>query len=85
MNTVIKMYQPARYRIKVYGAVDKRWFAYYDNMVLEKENEEEGRPLTTITGQVTDQAALLGILNLLYDMQLPLISIKYISGPEGSA
>ncbi len=79
MSAVIKMYQPARYRIKVYGAVNKRWFAYYDDMVLEKEDEGEERPYTTITGQVADQAALLGILNLLYDMHLPLISIEYIS------
>ncbi len=77
MNAILKMYQPVCYRIKVCGVIDERWFTYYGNMVLEKEEKGE-RPYTTIIGQVADQAALLGILNLLYDMQLPLVSIQYI-------
>jgi hypothetical protein len=77
MKRDIRMDLPLQYRIQVAGAIDKTWFDYYDNMYLESVTEEEGkRPLTTLTGQVTDQAALMGMLNLLYDMQLPLLSVE---------
>ena len=46
--------------------------------LLEQLNRFGKRPFTTLTGQVTDQAALMGILNHLYDLQLPLISVEYL-------
>ena len=76
MKPNIRMDLPFPYRIKVNGAIDKKWFTYYDNMTVEVEDGGGKRPLTTLTGQVTDQAALMGILNLLYDMQCPLLSVE---------
>ena len=81
MKSHIKMYRPARYCIKVSGAIDETWFSYHEGLVLEAESTGQERPLTTLTGQVTDQAALMGILNHLYDMQCPLISVEYLIEP----
>ena len=78
MQRNIKMYRPARYCIKVSGAINEKWFSYHEGMVVEAERSGQKRPLTTLTGQVTDQAALMGILNYLYDMQCPLISVEYL-------
>ena len=77
-TTHIKMYRAADYCIKVSGTIDKEWFSYHDNMVVEEVDMGEQRPLTILTGQVTDQAALMGILNHLYDLQLPLVSVEYL-------
>jgi len=33
-------------------------------------------PVTTLTGEVRDQAALLGVLNALYDMGCPLLKVE---------
>ena len=69
---------PAHYRIQVHGAVDEVWFEYHDNMAIEIKAGSMKRPLTTLTGRVVDQAALQGILSLLYDMQLPLVSVEWL-------
>lgn len=78
MTDDLSMDIPARYRIQVHGAVNKNWFDYYDNMVIEIETGSMQRPLTTLTGRVVDQAALQGILSLLYSMQLPLVSVEWL-------
>ena len=69
---------PANYRISVHGGVDEAWFEYYDHMTIKIEAGSMKRPLSTLTGQVIDQSALMGILNHLYDLQLPLISVEYL-------
>ena len=72
------MYRAADYCITVSGAIDENWFDYHDHMVVEEVDVGKKRPLTTLTGQVTDQAALMGILNHLYDLQLPIVSVKHL-------
>ena len=79
MTTKISMDFPASYRIKISGRIDENWFAYYDNMVLEQENEDGKRLVTKLSGSVPDQAALISMLTLLYDMRCPLISVEYLS------
>jgi hypothetical protein len=37
------------------------------------------KPETTLIGPLVDQAALFGVLNALYDMRMPLISVKCLS------
>mgnify|MGYP003572689242 CR=1 FL=1 len=82
MTVDLRMDIPARYRIQVHGAVDEIWFDYYDNMVIETTAGSMRRPLTTITGRVIDQAALQAVLSLLYDMQLPLVSVDWLPEDE---
>ena len=38
-------------------------------------NEDEGSPVTTITGAVPDQAALHGILSKIGNLNLPLLCV----------
>lgn len=76
MKPLMSMDQPANYAIKICGALDERWLTYYDNMVLEVEDRGKHRPITTLTGQVPDQAALIGMLTLLYDLRCPLLSVE---------
>jgi hypothetical protein len=47
------------------------------SLLMQRLNQIRQRPLT-VTGQVTDQAALMSILALLYDMQSPLLSVEYL-------
>lgn len=78
MGNNLTMDIPARYRIQVQGAVNDVWFDYYDNMAIEIETGLTRRPITTLTGCVVDQAALQGILSLLYSMQLPIVSVEWL-------
>jgi hypothetical protein len=34
--------------------------------------------VTILVGRLADQAALIGILNTLYDLGLPLLSVEYV-------
>ena len=37
-------------------------------------------PVTTLVGLLRDQAALLGVMNSLYELHLPLVLVERLSG-----
>lgn len=45
---------------------------------------EDGMEVTALTGKLQDQTALAGILNTLYNLRLPLLSVEYLGFPEQS-
>jgi len=65
--------QPVTYQIKVPGELGKNWQDWAGEMTVTVGSDEEGFPVTTLTGNI-DQAALLGLLRRLYSLGLPLIS-----------
>jgi hypothetical protein len=70
--------QPATYQIKVPGHLDQSWSEWAGGMTITVENEDDSPPTTTLTGVVTDQAALQSLLRRLYSLGLPLISVNWI-------
>ena len=63
------------YQIKVVGNIDKDWSDYFAGMDLETLHNREGSVVTSLTGAVTDQSALRGILGKLWDLNVTLISV----------
>ena len=70
------MEKPYWYEIRVEGHLTDRWSEWFDG--LEIHNDPDGE--TTLTGQIRDQAALIGILNKAQALNLVLIAIKRIPG-----
>ena len=66
--------KPATYQIKVPGHLDKSWSEWIGRMTITVEYEEDGPPITILTGSL-DQAALQGLLRRIYSLGLPLISV----------
>jgi hypothetical protein len=66
--------QPATYQIKVPGHIGPSWSDWVGGMTIAVERDDDGLPITTLTGTV-DQAALHGLLRRLYSLGLPLISV----------
>lgn len=66
----------ATYQIKVQGKVNKMWASYFTHMNIETKMEDDEKAITILTGLISDQAELMGIINALYDTHLPIISIK---------
>ncbi len=66
--------RPAIYQIRVEGKLDEGWSAWLDGMVVELESETP--MVTSLTGKVTDQAGLRGILTRLWNLNLVLISVR---------
>ena len=67
--------RPATYQIKVPGHLNKNWSEWAGRMTISVASDDDGLPVTTLTGAV-DQAALQGLLRRIYSLGLPLISVK---------
>lgn len=65
----------ANYRIRIQGAVSQSWSDYLCDLTIDVENDSTW-PVTTLSGSLQDQAALLGVLNSLYDLGFPLIGVE---------
>ena len=61
------------YQIKVKGRLGNQWIDWFEGMTIASEGG-----ITTITGPVTDQAALHGLLIRVRDLGLPLLSVNCI-------
>jgi hypothetical protein len=59
------------YEIRVQGRLDDRWSAWLDGLALSRRDDGT----TVLSGSVTDQAALHGLLHKLRDLGLPLVSV----------
>ncbi|MCF6314064.1 MAG: hypothetical protein L3J39_16575 [Verrucomicrobiales bacterium] len=73
----LTMGEPAIYQIKVRGNLDQSWSDKLGGLKLETTMETAE---TVLTGPLKDQAALSGVLNSLYDLQLPVISVVHLPG-----
>jgi hypothetical protein len=74
---------PATYQISVQGRIDPDWSDRLGGMTLSLIEEEVSPPVTTLEGKLSDQAALLGVLNSLYELHLPILSVLCLSSPPG--
>jgi len=66
---------PVTYQIQVRGRLDKGWSDWFRELTVAFERAQDGSPITTLAGPVADQAALRGILNRLWDLNLTLLSV----------
>ncbi len=67
---------PGRYRIRVQGQLSATWSSRLSDMVITVKHPVNQQPVTTLTGELIDQAALMGVLNALYDMGCPLLKVE---------
>lgn len=70
--------EPGFYRITVTGHLDVAWSEILHNMEIANCGEPEAK-YTTITGRLPDQAALLGVLNALYDRHIVVLAVEAVS------
>lgn len=68
--------QAATYQIQVQGWISERWADWFDDMTITLEGEDDASGITMLTGVVVDQAALLGLLQKLYNLGLPLLLVR---------
>jgi hypothetical protein len=68
------------YRIRVSGHLDDRWSAWFGDLAIRRQ--EDGT--TVLIGPVVDQAALIGVIILIRDLGLPLLSVNRAVESRGS-
>jgi hypothetical protein len=74
-TTPISFTGPASYQIEVQGALDPSWGCEFGNLHIEHRQRENSVTITQLTGEVPDQAALAGLLDLTYMLGMPLLSV----------
>ena len=73
---------PATYRIRVQGFLEKRWAERLGGMNISARSREGQAPVTVLVGRMRDQAELLGVVNSLNELHLPILSVEIIESEE---
>lgn len=74
----------AIYKIVVNGMIDESWSDRYSGMQISIERKKGKAIITTLVGEIRDQAALSGILTNLYEMHMTVISVNMLSEIENN-
>ena len=77
--TSIDMASEAYYLIKVKGKLDDRWSDWFNGTIQEIGDTSSKMPHTSLTCRVRDQAELIGIINRLNSLNLPLLEVVIVS------
>ena len=72
------MYDPAVFRIRIQGELAESWSGYFDVQSMAVDRDEDGFSVTAVITEPLDQAALLGMINHLNCLGLPLRSVEYL-------
>jgi hypothetical protein len=66
------------YQIRVQGQISERWAHWFEEMTIDMDHDGDFAATTMISGPVADQAALVGLLQRLYTLGMPLLSVRRI-------
>jgi hypothetical protein len=74
----LKFSTPATYVIVVKGFLDESWSERFGGMRITNEVSGSVSPVAELAGEVRDQTELIGMINSLYEMHMPLMSLNFI-------
>lgn len=77
--------EPATYRILVAGRLDASWSERTGGMTLVVHHEGGPDATTELRGLVQDQAELMGMLDQLYVLGVPVLKVERLGAGSGSA
>jgi hypothetical protein len=66
------------YRISVQGHLESSFINRLGGMRMDKCTSGDQGPVTTLVGRIRDQADLIGVLNSLYELHLPILSVEVV-------
>jgi hypothetical protein len=77
LSDSLSVHTSAVYQIRLQGVLDETWQdSIGDFWIISYRNSQKGEALETLlVGKVPDQAALAGVLNLIYNLGLPLLDV----------
>ncbi len=67
------------YEICIEGKLDSSWAEWFEGLDLK----DCGEKCTVLFGRIPDQAALLGILNKLCGLNIPVVSVNEVDEQKG--
>jgi hypothetical protein len=79
----LKNWTPGTYRISVEGQLDEKWSDRLAGMRITPRKRADQSVVTTLSGNLRDQSELLGVLNSLYELHLPLLKVECLEENNG--
>ena len=83
MNTAsgydLKFDGPSVYRIRVSGRLSASWSDRLGGMTITVFSADTGPCVTSLVGELSDQADLAGVFNTLYGLHLPVLSVECLN------
>ena len=76
MRRKLALDSPAAYQLEIQGYLEEHWADWMDGASIVPKVGQDGICVTRLTVNVSDQAALQGLLRKLYDLGLPLLAVK---------
>jgi hypothetical protein len=74
----VQFNKPAVYTIRVQGKLGDEWSGRLGGMQITQEEKKGAKTISTLTGRIIDQSALSGVLNTLYELHLPVLSVNIL-------
>jgi len=79
----MKLWTPATYSITIEGDLDETWSERLGGMGITTRTRADKTTVSTLVGPMRDQAQLSGVLNTLYELHLPILSVENVSEDKG--
>jgi hypothetical protein len=76
--------ESANYRIVVQGCLEESFSERLGGMRITTSSRGEKALVTILEGRLMDQAELSGVLNSLYEMHLPILSVEALPDDASS-
>ena len=74
----MNMHEQVSFRIRFQGTLDKSWFDYFSAQSATTEKDQGGNTITILISDPMDQSTLVGLINRLNDLGIPIISVDPI-------
>ena len=78
LKSTFSFSKPAIYKIRVLGKVPSSSSEKLSGMELSYKNKQSG-VVTTLIGNMSDQAQLSGLLNSLYELHMSVLSVEKLN------
>ena len=80
----LEVWAPATYRIEVEGFLEEGLSDLLGGFRIDTYLRNDQTKVAVISGRARDQAELVGILNTLYEMHLPILSVEKLCEDDDS-
>jgi len=81
----VNMFEPAVFLIRIEGRLGEGWSEYFGAQAISVDVDEAGRCTTTLVSEPVDQAALVGMINRLNGLGLPVVSVEFLPASAGQS
>ncbi len=71
----LRLEDAATYEIRVHGSLELNWSDKLQGLSIRVKEYSDKMMVTILSGRLKDQAALIGVLNTLFTLKLPVLFV----------